>query len=244
MIDLGHGVSSAAKDVARQAALALASNAPQEVCLLGRLNDPATEQGQRDLRAVVGCVGTLDGVVVSKSTTSTLEALADMTDLPLVALIETPQEVEEAAATASLSSVVGAMFGSVDYGSDISVVGGWHIFNLGWAKSRIVHASAAWGVWAIAGPSTAFEDIPELAQDTAEDRALEFAGKLCIHPAQLDRISTAFKPSAELVTWAIRIRDTVGDGDVGAIGVDGQTIDTPIIDRARTIVGVGRSARA
>lgn len=68
-----------------------------------------------------------------------------------------------------------------------------------------INAVAAGGVWALAGPWIALDDESGLVAEVGADRALGFAGKLCIHPAQVAVVNEAFAPLREQQEWARRV---------------------------------------
>jgi citrate lyase subunit beta/citryl-CoA lyase len=72
------------------------------------------------------------------------------------------------------------------------------------------------------------------AADAARARGLGFAGKLCIHPNQIEAVNAAFSPSKERIAWARRIIEVSTAG--GASRVDGQMVDAPVILKARSIL--------
>jgi citrate lyase subunit beta/citryl-CoA lyase len=61
-------------------------------------------------------------------------------------------------------------------------------------------------------------------------------GKACVHPRQLDIVREAFADGVEL-SWARRIVEAydAAPGD-GVIGVDGEMVDLPVVERARRIL--------
>jgi citrate lyase subunit beta/citryl-CoA lyase len=102
------------------------------------------------------------------------------------------------------------------------------------ARSAVVLASAAARLPApIDGPTTSLRH-PELAATQARwAAALGFGGKLCIHPQQVTAVQAAFTPSPRQVEWATRIVKFDGHG---AVEVDGEMVDAPIVTRARAIL--------
>ncbi|MFF4253879.1 HpcH/HpaI aldolase/citrate lyase family protein [Streptomyces sp. NPDC001663] len=235
MVDLEDGVAPEDKDAARANASAFLAQAPS-VTVTVRVNDPESVTGRSDLRMLDAHAGAVAAVVLPKATADRATSLLDRGSFSVIALIETPEGVEDALRIARQAGVVGLMFGSVDYTAELTAVGGWHASDLGWAKGRIVNAAAAGGVWALAGPSTVLEDGPELSADIETDRSLGFAGKLCIHPAQLARVNDGFAPSDEQIGWARRVLEAAEGSVGGAIRVDGRMVDKPVVDRARLIV--------
>ncbi|MFF4756823.1 HpcH/HpaI aldolase/citrate lyase family protein [Streptomyces sp. NPDC002514] len=97
----------------------------------------------------------------------------------------------------------------------------------------MVLASAAAGIAPpVDGVTTAVRDPEALDIDTAHARRLGFTGKLCIHPAQVRPVADRFTPTHDELRWARRILET-GDS---VTTVDGQMVDRPVLQRARTVL--------
>ncbi|MGI3224282.1 aldolase/citrate lyase family protein [Streptomyces sp. GTA36] len=233
MVDLEDGVAELGKEAARglfvQAAPLLAD---RRRGLWLRVNAVDTAHLDADLAAAADAARHLDALVLPKATPKAIDRLADRSNLPVVALIETAEGVEHAWTIAAHPFVRAVMFGELDYRSELAGSGGLHAHDTSWAQARIVNAAAGAAIAAIAGPTTAIGDIEQLRADCARQAALGFAGKLCIHPTQLDPVEAAFGPSAEMVAWACRVVNAAGEApDSGAITVDGAMVDRPVIDR-------------
>ena len=78
-----------------------------------------------------------------------------------------------------------------------------------------------------------------LAAEAQDAAASGFALKACIHPTQAAVVRRAFQPGKAQVAWARRVlaaaRDS-GDGDKGAVKLDGQMIDAPLIRQAEAVL--------
>ena len=122
-IDLEDGVSFAAKDEAREAALALfAGRAPVRAEVSLRINDPKTDLGQRDLDAVRRSGIRPDALMLPKCDGP--EEIRDvagalggaLSDLPLIVMVETARGVAAAEAIAAATPTVSAVFfGAIDF---------------------------------------------------------------------------------------------------------------------------------
>ena len=68
-----------------------------------------------------------------------------------------------------------------------------------------------------------------------------YAGKLCIHPAQVSIATDVFTPSTDEVTRAERLLAAYGrasaDG-VAAIDFEGQMVDEPVAVQARRLIAL------
>ncbi len=126
-------------------------------------------------------------------------------------------------------------FGSIDYAVDIDAAEEDDTLLL--ARSTLVQASrAAAKPGPIDGITRSLDDAELITADARRSRRLGFTGKLCIHPAQLDPVTTAFAPTPREVAWAHEIVAAVGADGVGAVAAEGQMVDKPVVDRARRIL--------
>ncbi len=82
----------------------------------------------------------------------------------------------------------------------------------------------------------ALDDITRLRDDVARARRLGFGGKLCIHPGQVEIINQGFAPTEAEQVWARRVLEAADATGAGALRLDGELIDRPVIERARSIL--------
>jgi len=78
-------------------------------------------------------------------------------------------------------------------------------------------------------------------------RRLGFAGKACIHPLQVDMVHLALMPDAGALRWAERVLDADRGArarGLGAVSLDGQMIDAPVVRRAQAILDKSSAGRA
>lgn len=99
--------------------------------------------------------------------------------------------------------VTAVLFGAEDY--SLSLGGGVLVrpeFSTLYAKSHVVAISRAFGIDALAPAFVNLNDPEGLRAAAIEAKNLGFAGKLVIHPAQIDIVNGAFSPTTDEVTWA------------------------------------------
>ena len=68
-----------------------------------------------------------------------------------------------------------------------------------------------------------------------------FAGKLCVHPRQVELATGAFTPSPAEVDRARRLLaayDEALAGGLGAVSFEGQMIDEPLAAQARRVLSL------
>jgi citrate lyase subunit beta / citryl-CoA lyase len=242
IVDLEDAVAPAAKDGARAMLIeSLAVERSSASVALVRVNSPLTPQGRADLEALTQT--RVQGIVVPKADPEAIAAAASA-GLPLLAMIETAAGVLRAAEIAAEPAVSVLALGSVDLGAELGIRDTPDGDELIAARSQVVLAAAAAGKQGpLDGPCMSLRDERALELEIVRARRLGFAGKTCIHPAQVAPVIRAFSPTAEELEWARRVVDAFGDGAEGGVLVlDGQLVDEPVVRRARRILdGEGRS---
>jgi citrate lyase subunit beta/citryl-CoA lyase len=245
ILDLEDAVHPDAKPAARDAIGAWLAQRPAARAYV-RINDSASPAFAADmawLRALPPGTA-LDGVMVPKAEHPA--ALSDIAQVlrqvnpqgAIIAIIETAVGLHQVDAVATAPGVARLAFGSLDYAVDL---GCSHTrAALALARSRIVLASRVAGLPApVDGVTTALKDEAVLADDVAHARELGFAGKLCIHPAQLAAVRAGFLPSPEQLDWARRVLDATASGS-HAVQVDGKMVDRPVIEQARRLLALAQ----
>ncbi|WP_017936458.1 HpcH/HpaI aldolase/citrate lyase family protein [Nocardioides sp. Iso805N] len=234
ILDLEDAVAPAEKQGAREAVVEwLEALAPEDAARVAvRVNAAGTPWHEADLSAVADRAG---AVMLAKAEAGgALEAAGRAA--VVVALIETATGVLDARPIARTAGVTRLAFGSFDLAAELGV-DPVDADALRAARSALVLASAAAG---LAGPvdgvHAAIDDAEALAAETAAAHRLGFAGKLCIHPRQVDVVDAVLRPSGEDVAWAERVLAAVpADLAGGVVTVDGRMVDKPVIERARRI---------
>jgi citrate lyase subunit beta/citryl-CoA lyase len=233
ILDLEDAVQSTQKDQAREAVAAWLS---LEHDAYVRINGMGTPWFERDLE-VVGMPGVL-GVVLPKTEQpeQIAQVAACLTDQTRVLpLIETAYGVWNVLALAQAPRVERLAFGSIDFQLGMGISGGHE--ELLYARSRLVLASHVAGILPpLDGVTATLGDLARLRSDVEHARRLGFGGKLCLHPKQLEPVRRGFEPTASEIAWARRVLEAAEAADVGALQLDGQMVDRPVIVRARAIL--------
>jgi len=111
IVDLEDAVRPGAKALARERGIEFAAEAGEGPVRIVRVNDPLGEEGERDLAAIAAAPGELR-VMVPKARAAAVEAALEVAP-EIVALVETPAGLLEAAALARLEGVVALALGTV-----------------------------------------------------------------------------------------------------------------------------------
>jgi citrate lyase beta subunit len=233
ILDLEDAVAGARKDDARRA-LAPLLQARDAMPTFVRVNGAATADLPHDLAALAGLA--VDRIVLPKATPAALAALPDDVP-PVIAIIESAAGLLSVVETAADSRVVALMLGPVDLALELGLRRRADGLELLHARSMLVLASAAAGIARpIDGVYPHLADDDGLGTEASLARSLGMGGKACVHPRQLDIVREAFADGVEL-SWARRIVEAydAAPGD-GVIGVDGEMVDLPVVERARRIL--------
>ena len=234
--DLEDAVVTAEKAHAREiVAEVLAARAP---CLrLVRVNAAGSPWLEDDLAAVAD-LG-LDAVVLPKATPESLTAVHGL-GLPVVAIVETADGLARAQEVAGSGAVAALQLGAVDLGLALGLEPRPDGLELLVPRSTLVLASAIAG---LRGPvDQVWLDVRDdegLGRDCLLARSLGFRGKACIHPAQVPVVNEAFAPSESELRRAqevVAAYDRAASEGKGAVALDGEMIDLPVVERARQVV--------
>ena len=250
IIDLEDAVAPGRKADALAAILQHLAPGLDMVRALVRVNAQGTATLPAELAALRGLAEQpghgLLGLVVPKAENPELlremtAAFATVVGQPLafIALIESAAGVQNAPELARVPGVTRLAFGAIDYALDINAGAGDRVLD--YARSAIVVASRAAGLDApLDSPSVQIKDAGAVAESATLARQFGFGGKLCIHPAQLEPVATAFYPTPTEIDWA---RSVIGSTE-GATQIDGQMIDRPVTVRAERILARYSAAHA
>ena len=254
IIDLEDSVASSERPKARQIAREFMSDAAQQELWL-RINPLDTADALLDLREVMPAAPS--GIVLPKP-----EGARDALQLAKLLDVLEQENGSEPGSTAIMpiaTETPGALFRLREYGEgterlaaltwgaeDLSAAlgaavtrddaGNWlPLYEL--ARSLCLIAAAAAKVPAVDTVFTNFRDGEALARYAGNARRDGFAGMLAIHPAQVDIINEAFRPTAAEVDRAQRIVDLfAADPEAGTLGMDGEMVDRPHLLKARKVL--------
>ncbi|ERG94404.1 CoA ester lyase [Haloquadratum walsbyi] len=211
-----------------------------------RIN-PLNRGGRQDINAVVQNAGSLpNSVVLPKSDSAeSVETLSshlssvDAESVDIIPLIETADGLMSAEEIATAPGVVAIAYGDQDYTADVGATVTDEKVESLFSRQRIVATAEAAGIDALDTVYTSIDDADGLQKQVEMIITFGFDGKLAIHPTQVDVINDAFTPNLDEIEWA----ETVIEGqrqaieaETGVFTVDGQMIDPPLIERARTIL--------
>lgn len=208
--------------------------------------------GREDLRALAGDEENEPScfVVPKADSASSVRRVAYAldeggSDAGVVPIVETAEGVVNAAEIAGASRVSAVVFGAEDLSADIGATRTDEGTEVLYARQKVVTAASAAGVDALDTLWTDFKDEEGLRRDTERTVRFGYDGKLAIHPAQVGVINDAFTPEEESVEWAEKIMKAKREADErgkGVFEVDGEMVDEPLIEQARTVLERAKAA--
>lgn len=251
ILDLEDSVAPAAKEGAR--ALVSAMLPVEHRPVVVRVNPRGTPWYLADLAAVVPgrpaaillpkCTGAADLAALDHH----IEALEAAANLPigsigvLILVTETALSLRSMDYTNAPTRLLGLCFGAEDLSADLGIAprgpGSAYAAPVAAARAATLIAAAQAGVPAIDTPWPDPRDPAGLEAEASVAARDGFAGKLCIHPAQIAPVNAAFTPDAERVAWAQRVTAAFAAAPgAGVLTLDGAMIDQPHLKLARRIL--------
>ena len=232
VLDLEDAVPAAGKAAAREALLSAPMD-PSRVIV--RVNAATTTEHAADMEALRATPYRM--IMLPKAESA--GQVAALAGAQVVALCETPLGVLNAAGIAAAPNVIALMWGAEDL---LAVMNGrtsrfpdGHYRQVAvHARSSVLLAASAYGRPAIDAVYTNIGDLDGLTAEAEDAAASGFALKACIHPRQVPVVRKAFQAGEAQVTWARRVLAAARNG--GAVAIDGQMIDAPLIRQAESIL--------
>ena len=234
LFDLEDAVSPDAKVAARDTLYAaLADDGYGARLKIVRINGLDTEWGAADASAVAAM--NCDAILLPKvNGPEDVDALAALVpDLPIWAMMETPQGILNAAAIAAHPRIAGFVLGTNDLAKDLNSRTRAALMT---SLQMCLLAAKAAGIVALDGVYNAFKDEDGLRAECTEGRDMGFDGKTLIHPAQVAIANAAFGPTDEEIDLAGRqiaaFEAAEAEGH-GVAVVDGRIVENLHIVTAR-----------
>ncbi|WP_375254726.1 HpcH/HpaI aldolase/citrate lyase family protein [Yoonia sp.] len=234
LFDLEDAVAPDAKAPARETlAAALVAGGYGPRLKIVRINGLDTTWGADDAAAVATMA--CDAVLLPKvNGPEDVDALAALVpDLPIWAMMETPQGILNAAAIAAHPQIAGFVLGTNDLAKDLNSRGRAALMT---SLQICMLAAKAAGIVALDGVYNAFKDEDGLRGECAEGRDMGFDGKTLIHPAQIAIANAAFGPTKDEIDLArrqIAAFETAEAQGQGVAVVDGCIVENLHIVTAR-----------
>lgn len=232
ILDLEDSVKPENKLAARDAAVAAAAAGfGERICAI-RINAAGTEWHRADIFAAAASAADL--VVLPKVETPKMAAtVAEALGKPLLAMIETPRAVFNAAPIATAAGVCGLIAGVNDLASELRLPPGAGRNGLLLALQMIVLAARAAGGWALDGVFNDLRDGAGLEAECREGRNSGFDGKTLIHPDQIETANRIWSPGAAEIEEA---RALIAAASGGAERFRDRMIETMHVEAAKRLL--------
>ena len=242
-IDLEDAVPAEAKGEARSVAIAAASADPRFAI---RINGLTTREGLADLLALATAAARPATLFIPKVDAAheiliARQILADDA-VGFVPLIETVKGLAAAPAIAAEAQVTMLMFGGGDFSTELGVELAWEPLLV--ARSQLIMAAAGAGIAAMDVPFIRLDDADGLRAEAEKAKALGFSAKSAIHPAQIEAIHAAFRPSAEEIAEAHEARAAFKAAGGAAVKFKGKMLEAPFMRRYEQIIAIGEKINA
>lgn len=237
IIDLEDAVEQDRKLQAREHISTFAASHP-DARFMVRVNDETTPWFDDDLALCARLPG-VDAVVLPKAEHAGQIQRVVQAGKDVLPIIESPRGVLALNELAASPGVLRMSFGSLDLMLELGTTGDTPAAHtvLQHVRCQILLHSAAHGLaQPLDGVFPDFSDLQGLQEHAVHIRHMGFAGMLCIHPAQIAPIHTAFLPSPSEQEWARRVVDIADSSGASAFQLDGKMVDVPVIERARRIL--------
>jgi len=241
-IDLEDAVAASNKDHAQQAALEYLTNPPTGSAIGLRINALSEVNGLRDAVALYESNARPAFILLPKvlnpEPVKQMRQILGETDVPIWALMETPESLQTIGALAvTIGEKGGIMFGGADFSASIGSDMGWDA--LYHARASIVASAAAGGCQAMDVPYLNVNDIDGMIVETKRVKTMGFTGRACIHPSQVTAINNVFTPSAEQLAEAERTLAAYEESK-GVMLLDGKLVEKPVLAAARRVVALSK----
>lgn len=195
-----------------------------------RINAAGTEWHEEDLRAARDAG--VQAVMLAKA--ERVEDLARThaaAGLPVIALIETLAALDQLGALAAAPGVIQLAFGTMDMAAELGCTPMSCVMAP--IRLQLLSASVRAGIAApLDGVSLLLSEADVLQKEAAAIASNGFAGRLLIHPAQIEATARGLAPTAEELTLARKI--AASDG--AASRVEGRMVDRPVRLNAERLI--------
>ena len=244
-VELEDGIAPKDKAEAREKALALFEQpqADDGVERIVRINSMRERFGIEDVSAILASKTPPPALMMPKVRTPDEVVILDQLlteaghETRLHVIIETNEGLEAAFEIAKCSDRIDAMFfGGVDMAAELRCQNNYDA--LLYARSRVVHASAAAGLDVIDVPYLDLDDPDGMRVEAERVRDLGFSGKGSVHPKQIAALNEVFTPSEAQITRARRIISEFEKANTGLVVIDGKLIEKPVLRDMYRIVAI------
>lgn len=162
----------------------------------------------------------------------------------IVALVETPTGIMNCREIARSPGVVALAFGTEDFAQNMGALPSEDLFSFPLASISVAAASAGIGAIGLATSLRIFSDMEKFRRGVEHALAIGMTGCLCIHPRQVEAAKQVFASSEAQLSWARVVVEAWANRPpgVGAIAVNGEMVDRPVLELAKQMLGAGSAS--
>lgn len=259
MFDLEDSVSINQKDAARYLVYnALKSIDYGDIETVVRINGLDTEHGKEDLEAIVRAQPDIIRLPKTEKAQDIYDVEAEIEriekaagipvgKIKLMAAVESALGIINAYEIAKASErLVGIAIGAEDFVTDLKTNRSPEGIELLAARSQLLLAGRAAGIDVI---DTVYSDVNNeegFRKEVELIKQLGFDGKSIINPRQIKIVNEVFTPSQKEIDKSLRVIEAIEEAErngSGVISLNGKMIDKPIVDRARRVLDLAKSAK-
>ncbi|GFZ93622.1 HpcH/HpaI aldolase/citrate lyase family protein [Nesterenkonia alkaliphila] len=242
ILDLEDAVAPADKPAGRAALIEHLDSAAQDLLerTVVRVNPAGTDAFAADMQALAGAAPQWIMLAKTESADDVQAVTERIPKVPVIALVETAagaaavQAIAEHPATAAImwgaEDLIASLGGTSSRGPD-----GSYREIARYVRSTVLLAAASRGKAAIDAIYADIKDAQGLAEEAADAVGSGFAAKACIHPAQVQTIREAYRPTEEELEHARALLEEVSKHG-GVFQFRGAMVDGPLIRHAELIV--------
>lgn len=204
-----------------------------------RINAADNEFGQNDIAVLSESALNLPFVMIPKVCSG--QQLADIEgQLPLslgalFPVVESAKGLRKADEIYEGSRVNYSIFGAIDYSADIGSDMEWE--TMLYARSLLVAAAHANNVILFDTPHSDVRDTEGCGAAMKRAKKIGMFAKSAIHPAQIEPIHSALKPSPIEIAHAQRVVNAMETAGGNVALLDGKLLEEPVVKKARRVLG-------
>ncbi len=259
MFDLEDSVSINEKDAARYLLYnSLRTIDYGEKELVVRINNPRTECGIMDIRAMVASkidvirlpkTETVEDIIICEKEIEKAEKEfgLEIGSTKMMAAIESALGVLNAKDIAfSSKRLIAIALGAEDYVTDLKTKRYKDGVELMFARSMILHAARAAKLDALDTVFSNLNDEEGFRNEVMLIKKLGFDGKSIINPRQIEPIIEIFTPTKEEIEKSMEIMEAIKEAErhkSGVISLNGKMIDRPIVLRAERVIALAKASK-
>lgn len=204
-----------------------------------RINALDNHYGRADVEVLSKSALLLPFVMVPKvSSGKQIDDIAEILPAELGALfpvLESATGIRRADEIYENPRVKFSIFGAIDYSADIGSDMEWE--TMLYARSHLVASSNAHDVILFDTPHSDVRDTEGCGAAMKRAKKIGIFAKSAIHPAQIEPIHSALKPSPIEIAHAQRVVNAMEAAGGNVALLDGKLLEEPVVKKARRILG-------